>query len=231
MSIHTITSESRAQLAEAIGARDALTAEQNKLRAAIDRLTAAAAGAEAPERALANLDAQESAAALAWAHESEGTPAPIPDAKKRAELTEALSLARIAATAAKSALPGLEAQLTGAAQQHPSIQAFIGNAACQVIAEQAIDLIADFEESHRVTAAKALRLQIAREELQRMAETGGTSDAMRPAFLAIADLSERLRKAGSPYVDDALAAEHRLGWRRLADNLRIDASAKLESAK
>lgn len=221
--------ESRAILGEAISARDSITAEQDRLRAAIARLTAAAAGAQAPERALANLDAQESAAAAAWAHEPEGTPAPLPDVEKRNELTAALSAARAAAAAAQSAVPSLEAQMVGASKQLPSIQAAINNAIAQAMVEEAADLISDFEESHRVAAGKALRLQVAREEILKLAEAGGPADSMRPAFVAVSDLDEKMRKAGQRLPDDGLAAEHRLAWRRLADDLRVSADAKLEA--
>ena len=230
MNFH-IKSESRAVLAEAIAARDAIVAEQDRLRAAIARLTAAAAGAQGPERALANLDAQESAAAAAWAHEPEGTAPPKPDVEKRRQINDTLSAARAAAAAAQSAVPGLESHLVRASTQLPSILHAINNAIAQAMVEEASDLISDFEEAHRVAAGKALRLQIGREELLKLAEAGGPSDSMRPAFVAVADLDDRMRKAGQRQPDDGLAAEHRIGWRRLADELRVSADAKLEESK
>jgi hypothetical protein len=114
-----------------------------------------------------------------------------------------------------------------ASTQLPSITAAINNSICQALVEQAVDLISDFEEAHRVAAGKALRLQIAREEILKLADAGGQSDAMRPAYLALADLDARMRKAGQRQPDDAHAAEHRIGWRRLADDLRVSADAKL----
>ena len=227
MTIHQITSVARAHLAEAIAARDAIVAEQDRQRAARDRLATAATGAEAPERALAVLDQEESAAAAAWAHSPEGTPAPVPDIEKRSRLTATLDSARAAATAAQSAIPGIESQMVRASTQLPSIQHAINRSICQAMVEEAVDLISDFEEAHRVAAGKAQRLQTAREEILKLAEAGGPSDSMQPAFVAVANLDERMRKAGSRQPDDALAAEHRLGWRRLADDLRSDASAKL----
>ena len=86
MSTFTPKSESRTILDEALAAREATIAEQDRLRAARDRLATAAAGASAPERALAVLDQEESAAAAAWAHSPEGTPAPVPDIEKRARI-------------------------------------------------------------------------------------------------------------------------------------------------
>jgi hypothetical protein len=227
VTIHQITSVARAVLAEAIAARDAIVAEQDRLRLARDRLASAATGAETHERALAILDQQESQAALAWAHEPEGTAPPQPDAQKRAQLTAALSAARAAAQAAKTAIPDLEAKFAQVALPMPSIVVAIANATAQILAEEADALIADFEESQRETAAKASRLQIALEEITTIAE-GGPSDSMRPAFEARAALNERMRKAGARTIDDALAAEHRMGWRHLADALRSDANAKLE---
>jgi hypothetical protein len=225
VTIHAIQSVVRAHLAEALAAREEAQAALEAASGTMSRLRATASAPDPIVQQLALLDATETSEALEAARS--GKDAAAPDAKRRECLNRELDAARIRASAAARAMPSVEAEHAAAARKLPAIVTAINAFVAQILVDEAVDLISDFEEAHRVAAGKAMRLQVAREEALKLAEAGGPSDAMRPAFVAVADLDDKMRKAGSRQPDDGLAAEYRIGWRRLADDLRVSADAKL----
>jgi hypothetical protein len=225
----SIVSAARQRLASMIAAREEISASIERTNAALTRL-ASQQTAEGPlVGELAALDAAEAAKMNDWARSSEGD-APLPDVAKREALNRKLADARAKAEAARRAESGLQAELARESAKLPAIARAMDIAIAEVLVEEGDSLIADFGAASFAVTSKRKRIEILRDILIAKGQAGGDGDPGHPFRMLLQMVDGRLQEEGGPRVPDLDAANrHRLGWHTLADRLRSDANAKLES--
>jgi hypothetical protein len=214
-----------------IAAREEISASIDRANAALTRL-ASAQTADSPIVAeLQRLDSAETEAFSAWSRGDPEAPAPIPDAAKRALLTEQLATARATAEAARRAEGGLIAERERESAKLRGLPHAVDVALASILVEEAEPLIADFDEANRNVSAKASRIEVLRDILGTMARSAGDGEPARPFYALLEAFNTRLQKVSGRLPPDLdTASRHRLGWFALADQLRSDASARLSEA-
>jgi hypothetical protein len=221
-------SPARETLAALILARQEITATIEHAEAALGRLTGAQTIDSSIVGALAALDAAESAAMSAWARSGEGD-APLPDVATRQELSRKISDSQAKAGAAQRAEGGLQAELARESAKLPAIARAAEVVVADILFEEAEPLIADFLEANRAVAAKASRIEMLRDIVIGMGRAAGDIEQGRPFFTALEAFDNRLQKvSGRQPPDLDVSSRHRLAWLGLVEQLRSDASAKLE---
>jgi hypothetical protein len=223
-----IASAARQRLATLIATREEISAAIDRAQTALDRLASAQTIDGPIVGALAALDAAESAAMDAWARSGDGVEAPLPDVAARAELNLKLADARAKAESARRAEGGLQAEAARERAKLGPIELAIGEAVAEVLAEEAGDLIADFLESQRATAAKADQILAARDLIGDLARAAPES-AARPIFGTLEFFNRRLEATFARKVPQDVAAKNRAAWAALIGQLHSDANAKLEA--
>jgi hypothetical protein len=215
-----------------IAAREEISAKIESAQGALTRL-ASAQTAEAPLVAeLQRLDALETEAFSAWSRGDSDAPAPTPDVAKRALLTEQLAAARAKAEAARRAEGGLIAERERESSKLPGLARAIDAALAEILVEESEPLVADFDETNRIVAAKASRIEVLRDILEGMARSAGEGEPARPFYALLEQFNTRLQRvSGRQRPDLDVVSSHRLGWLSLAESLRLDANATLEPSK
>lgn len=224
-------SAARHRLALMNAAREEISATIDRANASLTRL-ATAQTADAPIVAeLQRLDSTETEAFAAWSRGDLETPAPTPDAAKRALLTEQLAAARATAEAARRAEGGLIAERERESTKLRGLPHAIEVALAEILVEEVEPLIADFEEANRAVSAKASRIEILRDIISGMARSAPEGEPARPFYVLLEALNTRLQKVSGRQAPDP-ASTHRLGWLLLVDRLRSgDINATLEASK
>jgi hypothetical protein len=198
-------------------------------RAAADRLHDIISNHKKTSAALAEFDKQSAESVAEWAKQSlkpRGT-APVVDSKKRLELISDNAAAQENAVAAINAQKQFTDQIQAEAQAIKGLETGISQAVAEIIAETAAGpMLDDLQASQREVALKQSRLQQALQAIIGIAH-GGPQDVMRPTFVLMEGLAEKIRTTAPPAVDTGFA--DRQAWDSFATRLRTDAGAELEA--
>jgi hypothetical protein len=219
-------SPARMTLATLITRRNLL---EDKLRALSDagaRLQEAAHAERHATAALATLDAEETRAMATWSEASDG-PMPAFNQTHREKLVAEIQAAAAQASAARKA-----AAENGATQQREraalkALEPEFAIAIAEVISEIVDPLFADYDAANRALAAKAAKIQQAFLTITDLAHSVGGHTVVRPAFMTIEKLHEKMRAVSGRAPPDG--ENHAAAWSSLAARLRSDPLAELES--
>jgi hypothetical protein len=218
-------SPARQRLKNLLDQRAACEKRAESLRVARSRLTAPVKEAEAATAELAAFDAQNAEAVSNWARNglAKGE-RPLVDSDRRQTLIIAKQTSAENAAAAKAADEHLVKDIAAEGFAAASLTADIEMAIAEVIAENC-----DFEDladAHRALIAKQSRINEAVATIVEIAH-GGERETMRPTFVLLQGLLEKVRiSAAAPAVVTA-GADHAL-WKSLKARLRTDPAAELE---
>jgi hypothetical protein len=221
-------SAARTRLAELQAKVDECNGRLKGLEESLARLESIARDEAAATATLSNFDADEGAAMAAWARTAIGSP-PEPNVRKREKLEAA------ARTAAARAAPARQAHASIAALRHAEsrtlkdLETPIALEIAAALVEEAGPLLEDFEQLNRVLSAKANRIQALSESLVNVCHNGVLFEQMRPAFMLMEKLQERIRNSlARPVPDEILARQDRAALAIFIAQLRTDAAARLE---
>jgi hypothetical protein len=216
VTVHLIKSEPRERLASLLQARDDVKATMADASAAASRLRATTTAPDPIVAQIEQLDAHETTEALEAARLGQDPPAP--NAKRREALDRELEAAKIRAAAAARALPSLEAENAKEAGKLAPLNAAIESALAEILCEEAAVLLADFDVANRELAAKADRLNQARDMILRLFEAGGRA---HDAAIARENFIGRFERAKArPAPDYDAASQSLLALRGLEAALR-----------
>jgi hypothetical protein len=218
-------SPERMTLATLITRRNSIEDRLRAIAQAGAKLQEAADAERHATAALATLDAEETRAMAAWSEASD-EPMPVFDRTRREKLVAEIQAAAAQASAARKA-----AAENSAAQQRESaalkaLEPEFAIAIAEVVAETVDPLFADYDAANRALAAKAAKIQQALLTITDLAHSVGGHTAVRPAFIVIEKLHEKMRSVSGRAPPDG--KNHAAAWSSLAARLRTDPLAELE---
>jgi hypothetical protein len=218
-------SAARLHLAKLIDRKLTIESNLRHLGDAATKLQEAADAEGNAAAALNALDAEEARGMATWSQASSG-PMPVFDRSRRQELKSAVDAAAAQASAARKA-----AVENGAQQQRElfalkGLEAHIALAIAEIISESAMPLLEDYEAANKMLAAKAARIQEAREVITRIAERVGDRNVARPVYAVMEQLDAKIRTVSGRAAPDG--ANHRAVWEGYAAKLRSNPIATLE---
>jgi hypothetical protein len=218
------TSEARLRLAALINRRLTIESKLRHLGEATAKLQEAA-DAEGNARAAFNaLDSEETQAMAAWSKSS--GPKPVIDRTRREKLKADLEDAAASATAARNAASSIAAEQQREALALKALEAPFAVAVAEVLDEEMMPLLADFEAEKRTLAVQAARIQEGVEALTQLAHQVGAEKG-RPAFVVLEKMNARVQTAFGRLMPDNTTGSV-AKWLGLAARLRSDPLAKFE---
>jgi hypothetical protein len=201
----------RSRLAECITARQDAYARVAGIQSSLARLADHEAAVAEAERSLAELDAAEASATLAWAKSGDGT-APAPNVESRESISKALATARAQAKAAAGARASLSAEEAAEASKLPAIESWTRSTIAMIVLEEAESLLPELIEAQRQVSARKERLaQIAKFVLAAADAARESGDAgSREIFVEQEHFHQNLQRAAAHHDAplDAVAASH-----------------------
>jgi hypothetical protein len=189
-----------------------------------DRLTDSQSAPAVAEADLARLDAAEAHAALEWSRT--GGDLPAVDSDRRATILKALSSARSAATAAKSAEASVTQEYMTAANRVPQIDREIDREIGAIILESADAALDDLAKAAAVFAAARTKASIAG-ELVRSIALAAPVGTVPGLFAELETFATKFQRSAGVQPDDDANSASRIAWRNLEADLRENANVTL----
>jgi hypothetical protein len=213
----------RASLAGLLVQRDAALAEMEVLQQRSDRLARAKADVASIEGELNALNLAEAAAWSTWAELGDGSPTPVADTARRAEVMLKLTAAQAQARAADNATASISAVAAKQAEIVAGIQPHVAIAAALVLADEVSLLMPEMVQAIARMEAVRRRILAGRGAVMNAAHRAPQGMG-KPAFDALARLDAEMEVAGSVGADD-FAPSHEFD--ALLAALQTDAHAGL----
>jgi hypothetical protein len=161
---------------------------------------------------------------VAWSKSS--GPKPVIDRTRREKLKAELEDAAASATAARAAASSIAAEQQREAGALKALEPSFAVAVAEVLDEEMMPLLADFEAEKRTLAVQAARIQEGVEALTQLAHQVGAEKG-RPAFVVLEKMNARVQTAFGRLMPDNTTGSLSK-WLALAGRLRADPLAKFE---
>lgn len=200
-------SPARMRLAKLINDRLSVEAKLRDLAEAMERLNKAQGAEAQAAAALANFEAQETAAMAEWSKSSQSSPMPVANPARRDDLLAAIRAASAQAESARAAAKIIEAEQTREQGLLARLEPQFAIAIAEVLAEAVEPLLGDFEAANKQLASKAARIQEAFNAIRSLGESIANPSAARPVFVINEQLHERIRAVSGRASPDARRSE------------------------